>query len=131
MLRSTAVPGWGQIYNHKLIKAAVVMGGEGILISKAVSEFRKEQDAAERGDEDGKNTHYNLKVNYIWWAVAVHLLQMADAFVDAHLARFDADFGPEGSRLGRRDLPLGEGPRGPSFDERRDPGFSVAVRFHF
>jgi hypothetical protein len=83
------------MYNHKPLKAAVVVGGEGFLLYKAWGEFQKEQDAAEAGDQDGKDEHYNLKVNYIWWAIAVHLLQMADAYVDAHLATFDVDFGPE------------------------------------
>jgi hypothetical protein len=73
------------MYNHKPLKAAVVVGGEGFLLYKAWGEFQKEQDAAEAGDQDGK----------IWWAIAVHLLQMADAYVDAHLATFDVDFGPE------------------------------------
>lgn len=95
MARSAVLPGWGQLYNHKPIKATVVFGGEGFLWYKAWTEFQKEQDAAEAGDQAGKDRHYNLKVNYIWWAIAAHLLQMADAYVDAHLAGFDAGFAPE------------------------------------
>ncbi len=83
------------MYNHKPLKAAVVVGGEGYLIYRAWGEFQNEQDAAAAGDQEAKDTYYNLKVNYIWWAIAVHLLQMADAYVDAHLATFDVDFGPE------------------------------------
>jgi uncharacterized protein DUF5683 len=94
MLRSAIVPGWGQVVNHKYIKAVLVVGGEGLLISKAVQEYQKELDAANEGDEAGRDRHYNLKVNYIWWGIAVHLLQMADAYVDAHLATFSADLGP-------------------------------------
>src|SRR5437667_4477844 len=39
MLRSAIVPGWGQVVNHKLIKAVLVVGGEGLLISKALDEY--------------------------------------------------------------------------------------------
>jgi hypothetical protein len=123
MLRSAAVPGWGQITNHKLIKAVVVVGGEGLLIYKALGEYHKEQDASDMGDDLSKERHYNLKVNYIWWAIAVHLLQMADAYVDAHLASFDADFGPEESSLHPN--------VGPSLDRKGEPRLAVAVHVRF
>jgi hypothetical protein len=110
MLRSAAVPGWGQITNHKLI-------------NKALGEYHKEQDASDMGDDLSKERHYNLKVNYIWWAIAVHLLQMADAYVDAHLASFDADFGPEESSLHPN--------VGPSLDRKGEPRLAVAVHVRF
>jgi len=123
MLRSAIVPGWGQIANHKLIKAIVVVGGEGLLVSKALDEYHKEQDAANLGDALSKDRHYNLKVNYVWWAIAVHLLQMADAYVDAHLASFEADFGPE------------EAPHqsavGPGLDRKGELRLAVAVHVRF
>jgi len=123
MLRSAIVPGWGQVVNHKLIKAVIVVGGEGLLISKALDEYHKEQDAANIGDAVGKDSHYNLKVNYIWWAIAAHLLQMADAYVDAHLASFDADFGPE------------EAPRhsaaGPGLDTKGEARLAIALHVRF
>ena len=86
------------MYNHKPWKAALVVGGEGYLIYRAWGEFQNEQDAAEAGDVVAKDKYYNLKVNYIWWAMAVHLLQMADAYVDAHLSTFDVDFGPDDAK---------------------------------
>jgi hypothetical protein len=61
-----------------------------------------------------------LKVNYIWWTVAVHLLQMADAYVDAHLRDFSADLGPlPGPGLAR------------AAASRPDPGVAVALRVRF
>ena len=123
MLRSGVVPGWGQVVNHKWIKAVVVVGGEGLLISKALDEYHKEQDAANIGDALGKDSHYNLKVNYIWWAIAAHLLQMTDAYVDAHLASFDSDFGPD------------NGPphsaAGPGHDTKGQARLTVAVHVRF
>jgi len=106
MLRSAVLPGWGQAYNGKYWKTAIVVGGEGFLIYKAFQELGKENDAVDllstltpgtpeyEAAAEAKDTHYNLKVNYIWWTIAVHLLQMADAYVDAHLADFEADLGP-------------------------------------
>jgi hypothetical protein len=46
-----------------------------------------------------QSTHRNRKISYIWFGVAAHLLSMMDAYVDAHLASFDADFGPPESAV--------------------------------
>ena len=117
MLRSAAFPGWGQVTNRKYAKAVAVVAGEGFLAYKAWSEFDKEKDALNRHDEayqaaidrgdpypeldpialaadDERNAHLNRKINWIWWGVAAHMLNMVDAYVDAHLATFEADFGP-------------------------------------
>jgi len=130
MMRSAIVPGWGQMYNHKPWKAALVVGGEGYLIYKAYGKYQKEQDAADAGDQASKDIYYNEKVNYIWWALAVHLLQMADAYVDAHLSTFDVDFGPDepehaeeiepGSSLGATAAP-----------RAALPGVRAALHVHF
>ena len=122
MLRSAIVPGWGQVVNGKWLKAVAVAGGEGLLIYKAIGEYHKEQDAANIGDDLGRESHYNLKVNYIWWAIAVHLLQMADAYVDAHLVTFDADFGPDEAHA--------EG-AWPIDDRKGEPRFAAAVHARF
>ena len=123
MLRSAVVPGWGQLYNRKVLKAAGVVAGEGLLAYQALSEHKKENEAVDRlsalldagvgpGDpayqavDQDREAHRNRKINWIWWGVAAHLLSMVDAYVDAHLATFDADFGPPASA---RDF--GEKPR--------------------
>lgn len=116
MLRSAAVPGLGQVTNHAWLKAAVVVAGEGYLGYRAWREWRAELDATDRasamallynqtGDEGyraasdryllDRDRHNNSKINFIWWAAAAHLLQMADAYVDAHFVDFDAEFGPD------------------------------------
>ncbi len=116
MLRSAAVPGWGQVYNHKLLKAGVVVAGEGLLALQAIRELKRENQAVDRqiaileggGDVtdpayilavDDEEVHRNKKINWIWWGIAAHLLSMMDAYVDAHLATFDADFGPPESAV--------------------------------
>src|SRR2546428_14084597 len=41
MVRSAAVPGWGQLYNRKYLKAGVAIGGEGVLAFLAPNALRK------------------------------------------------------------------------------------------
>ncbi|HEX7079022.1 MAG TPA: DUF5683 domain-containing protein [Candidatus Eisenbacteria bacterium] len=114
MLRSAIVPGWGQMYNHQPVKAALVVGGEGLLVAKALQELHLQNRALQRavdaeaaGDVVGQeaatldaDVHRNRKITWIWWGMAAHLLSMADAYVDAHLSTFDQDLGPRES--GRR-----------------------------
>ena len=123
MLRSAVVPGWGQVYNRKYLKAGIVVAGEGVLVLQALQELKRENQAVDRqiaiiqsgGDpsdpayilaQNDEETHRNKKINWIWWGIAAHLLSMMDAYVDAHLVTFDADFGPPESAVD-----LGEKPR--------------------
>lgn len=134
MLRSAAVPGLGQATNHAWIKAGVVVLGEGYLWYRAWRDWRLELDATDNAsrasalsDQATRNAdpegaamyeaayerylsdsyrHYNSKINFIWWAAAAHVLQMADAYVDAHFVGFDAEFGSD-------DRNARAGPRGP------------------
>ena len=116
MLRAAAVPGWGQLYNHKYVKAGLVVAGEGLLAYEAVQELHRENDAIDRqgavlaGGGDitdpayvqaslDQETHRNRKISWIWFGIAAHLLSMMDAYVDAHLASFEADFGPPESAV--------------------------------
>ncbi|HKQ18997.1 MAG TPA: DUF5683 domain-containing protein [Candidatus Eisenbacteria bacterium] len=125
MLRSAVVPGWGQMYNHQFLKAALVVAGEGFLVYKTLDELRLENDAIDRAaalpagpDQDfaieEQALHRNRKISWIWWGVAAHLLSMADAYVDAHLSTFEDDFGP----------PEAAGPRG-------GPEIRLAYRVRF
>lgn len=113
MLRSAIVPGWGQMYNHQPLKAALVVGAEGTLVALALRELKlqndanqRELDAAALGNAPAESlafleaeTHRNRKISWIWWTLAAHLLSMADAYVDAHLSTFDSDFGRQESLL--------------------------------
>lgn len=106
MMRSALVPGWGQMYNHQPLKAALVVGVEGFLVAKALHELHLQNrslqaaaDAEALGDVAAQDAatleadlHRNRKISWVWWAVAAHLLSMADAYVDAHLSTFDRDF---------------------------------------
>ena len=113
MARSAIVPGWGQVYNRQPLKAVLVVAGEGFMTYKIFKELSLENDAIDRqaaaldqaefeaavADE---TYHYNRKIDWIWWTAAAHLLQMADAYVDAHFINFDTEFGPDDRRSDTR-----------------------------
>lgn len=87
MIRSLLIPGWGQFYNGKWLKAILVFGLEAGFIGAAVYYNQKAQDASQpevnrRFYTDQRNTNY-------WRTGVVILLSMLDAYVDAHLSDFD------------------------------------------
>ncbi len=92
------------------------IGGEGYLVYKIFRELQLQNDAIDRQStattpeellaaEADEITHRNRKVDWIWWTAAAHLLQMADAYVDAHFRNFDAEFGTDEPREGAAGAP--------------------------
>lgn len=86
MLRSLAVPGWGQWYNGKKFKAVLLAGGEIGLVTDAVI---LNQLAARSDNLQDRVFYRDNRSLAIWWLAAVMLYAMADAYVDAHLHGFD------------------------------------------
>ncbi len=86
MLRSLAVPGWGQWYNGKKTKAVIIAGGEIGLIVDAIV-LNQLAMAAKTADE--RYFYRDNRSLALWWLAGVILYSMADAYVDAHLYRFD------------------------------------------
>lgn len=100
MIRSLVVPGWGQWYNNKKLKAFVVFGAEvGLLINSIyLNQKYREWDRKFRASEPGfeqniiianREFYINNRNTSTWWLVGVVLFSIADAFVDAHLSNFD------------------------------------------
>lgn len=105
------VPGLGQVYNKKIWKIPIVIGGIGFasyMIIQNKKEYKK-LDVAYRARYDNDSTTVdtefalfsndavyqaraivdkNVQVAWIWTGV-VYSLSLIDAFVDAHLAHFD------------------------------------------
>ena len=67
------VPGGGQLYNDKWVKAMIFMG--------------LEASATKAWMENSK--YYNNLNKYAWWMGFIYLFGMLDAVVDAHLQPFD------------------------------------------
>ena len=68
------VPGLGQIYNKKYIKAIGFLGAEYFVIKRLIE--------YEKIDRIGKRN------TYAWWTFGIYVLNILDAYVDAHLSTF-------------------------------------------
>ncbi len=86
MLRSAVFPGWGQFYNHKRIKAALVFGVEAFFITSAIL---RNQEVVASTDPVLRSYWTDQRNNMVWALLATRLLSMLDAYVDAHLSDFD------------------------------------------
>lgn len=106
LLRSVAVPGWGQYYNHKYVKSAVIFTAETFFIVKAIHWWNKTEDQyktiSQTTDSKEQATRYNKyrsyrtrRDDYLWGVGLSVFLSMFDAYVDAHLAGFDVDLTPD------------------------------------
>ena len=96
---SAFIPGAGQVYNEKYIKAAGIIAVQGYLVAKTVHADKKTKEYKIKRDtsEDPAERHYNniLYVDYydsrqsfIFWVGASVLLSAMEAYVDAHLINF-------------------------------------------
>jgi hypothetical protein len=104
LLRSVAIPGWGQLYNRKYIKAVLVAGVETFFLVKAVEWWSKTEDQFDLAHSSPPeiqafefNRYLNYRQNrndYLWAAGITVFISMFDAYVDAHLAGFDVDITP-------------------------------------
>jgi len=83
---SMAFPGGGQLYTANYLKAGAFAAGLGYLGYRYLDEDRKLRDAATF--EDYEN-HYERRRLYQWWGVGIWVFSLADAYVDAHLYKFD------------------------------------------
>ena len=109
MARSAVVPGWGQFKNGRPLKAGLAIGLEGVIGYKLVDAWKdveaaseREDDALSQGDEAAAaaaradyEEAYNRRATAAWFLLGAVALSMLDAYVDAHLIQFDADFGPD------------------------------------
>jgi len=111
MARSAVVPGWGQFKNGRPLKAGLAIGLEGAIGYKLVDAWKdvtaaseREDEALAHGDEAAAaaaradyEDAYNRRATAAWFLAGAVILSMVDAYVDAHLIQFDADFGPDPS----------------------------------
>ncbi len=89
---SAVVPGGGQVYTANYLKAGAFAGSLGYLGYRYLKEDRAAKASTslyEWWDHDWERR------NYKWWFIGVWLVSLADAYVDAHLYRFDDQAEPE------------------------------------
>ncbi|MFQ6092477.1 MAG: DUF5683 domain-containing protein [bacterium] len=96
-VRSAVFPGWGQVYTEHYVKSGVIFLIESGLIVSAVMENEKANKAYEAAQSttDEQYQKYLDRLErrnlYLWWTAGVIVYSMIDAYVDAHLFRFDEE----------------------------------------
>jgi len=86
VIRSALIPGWGQWYNGQKLKALLVVGVELGLVGEAIY---YNQLAAKSSTVWERDFYEDWRSRFLWWLLAAHILNMLDAYVDAHLKDFD------------------------------------------
>ena len=89
---SAALPGGGQFYTGNYLKAGAFAGALGYIGLRYLKEDRAAKSA--ETPYDWWN-HDAYRRDYKWWFIGVWLVSMADAYVDAHLYKFDEQSEPD------------------------------------
>lgn len=78
VLRSIALPGWGQFYNGKRVKGSIIATAE---VASAIAWGVRRKQIKDQGTQER-----NL---YLFSTIGIVLYSVGDAYVDAHLSRVD------------------------------------------
>jgi hypothetical protein len=101
LFRSVFVPGWGQLYNEKYIKAVVIAGIEVYLINEVYTHWHKadlheehfthafDRPVYQAAEFARYEDELDKRGNATWFLAATIFFSMFDAYVDAHLYDFD------------------------------------------
>ncbi len=85
----STIPGLGQLYNGKIIKAILFVSLE-YAAYDAWSRNKYIFNNYDSGDYKSKKKRYLEKRNkYAWWMAFIYVYGMLDAVVDAHLSNFN------------------------------------------
>ena len=103
LFRSMVIPGWGQAYNKKYIKAVVIAGLEAYLINGLYTNWKdanRHKDNFTNAFDDPEYqaiefSEYEDALDsrgaFTWFLAATVFYSMFDAYVDAHLSNFDQE----------------------------------------
>ena len=83
------IPGGGQLYNGKKIKAALMFGAQFWMLYK----FQTNRSAYNLWDDGSymkpREYYRDNRNKYAWYSTFVYIYNLADALVDSHLSDFD------------------------------------------
>ena len=95
-VRSMALPGWGQFYTENHLKGVLFASAEITLFSlwwsekkagdRDMDEFNRTQNNSFYNSGTG---HQNKASDYFSWGLVVYMVNMLDAYISAHLYKFD------------------------------------------
>lgn len=105
MYRSLVVPGWGQLYNGKIIKAIGFAAAETYFIycyvyyHKKFKEYARKRREADLNDNEMDFLFYTRRKDFYmdqrnaqgWYLALTIILSIMDAYVDAYLINFEKD----------------------------------------
>ncbi|MCP4229136.1 MAG: hypothetical protein GY771_03180 [bacterium] len=102
LLRSLAVPGWGQFYNGEYVKGPIVIAAQATCIYFAIDRYITARDYLNKSrntsNENERETFYGKYNDYLvetefwgWLYVGFMALAAMDAYVDAHLSDWDVE----------------------------------------
>lgn len=77
------IPGGGQIYNGKYLKAGIILTLESLAIWQSI------ENGKNYNIENSNDTYLINRNKFAWWAFFIHIYGMLDAVVDSHLEPFD------------------------------------------
>ena len=77
------LPGGGQIYNGKYLKAGIIITLESLAIWQSIENGKNYE------INNSNDTYLKDRNKFAWWAFFVHIYGMLDAVVDRHLEPFD------------------------------------------
>ena len=113
---SMVIPGGGQIYNQKYLKAGIYIAAESIFIYGAIIQDKRLNDTKDdlremQLDEIPDSTqpigNYKFQIdrykkernNFIWLSIGTVLLSAGDAYVDSYFSEFKRNIIKEGDKL--------------------------------
>ena len=88
MYRSIIFPGWGQWYNKKRFKSALIFTAETSVIAGIIIQNHRLSTSI---TEQQRIFFKDDRNKFIWWLGGVIIFSMLDAYVDAYLQNFDLD----------------------------------------
>lgn len=86
VIRSAILPGLGQWYNGQKIKSILVFSAGAGLIGNAI--YYNQYVVRSTSDEE-RRFYENYRSSALWWYMGLYLLNLLDAYVDAHLWDFN------------------------------------------
>lgn len=87
------IPGGGQIYNGKWLKALLVAATESYLVYQFVQnrDYYNDYDEYDPPLPKSRNAYMLERNKYAWQVLFVYILGLIDGYVDAHLSSFPED----------------------------------------
>ncbi len=97
------IPGGGQLYNGKWLKALIVITANGYFFYQFQQARRAYQESQEIEDLEERN-------KFAWQLMFVYILGLMDAYIDAHLSTFPPDSSYQAQPLPPSNQSVEEGP---------------------